>query len=380
MKKLTFIFTTLLTTSLFAYNSLELDTVKISLTGNQINIEADDASELEKLLKHDLNYIFKSIMVNLTEKNQLTNTEISMNVVIQNDSIIEQLIIDKSSDIEVSEKGMKKVISISDQGIVIKNGKSKRNDLEISENGIFIQTNKDNDEIDSSKVTNKIINWIGNIGIKDKEEEEDKSTFMMSEIHLGFNNYLNSEQKIASGMPYSLKSTLGSISFTRFAKTRIFKTKPLFVKYGLGISSNNYKFANNYILSQSNNATQLIQSEKELLKSKLATVFIDVPLLIQLDLSFDNKEEDGFNLAVGTFVGYMLKAKTKVISLDANKNSHKEKQRGEFNINKVRYGVLAQFGVLGFNFYGKYHLSTLFESNLGPEKLNVIDFGIVFNL
>lgn len=381
MKKLAFILSLLITTSLFSFENIGLDTIKISVVGNQINIEADNVSEIEELLKHDLNYIFKNFISDLSEKEDTSNTEINMEIVIQNDSIVEQLIIENNTSIEQSDQRTKRVISISDKGIVIKDGKSDKNDLEISEKGIFIQTHTD-DEMETSEITNKIIRWVEKVGKekKENEEEEEKKSFMMSEIHIGFNNYLNTKDQIASGMPYSLKSTLGSISFTRFAKTRIFKEKPMFLKYGLSITSNNYKYVNNYILTQSNNTTLLIESENELTKSKLATLFIDVPLLLQLDLSSNKKEENGFNIAIGAFAGYMLKAKTKVISLDANDNSQKEKQKGEFNINKIRYGVQAQFGVMDFNFYGKYHLSTLFESNLGPEKLNVLDFGVVFNL
>lgn len=381
MKKFAFILSLLITTSLFSFENIGLDTIKISVVGNQINIEADNVSEIEELLKHDLNYIFNNFISDLSEKEDTSNTEISMEIVIQNDSIVEQLLIENNTSIEQSNQRTKRVISISDKGIVIKDGKSDKNDLEISEKGIFIQTHTD-DEMETSETTNKIIRWVEKVGKEKKENEEveEKKSFMMSEIHIGFNNYLNAKDKIASGMPYSLKSTLGSISFTRFAKTRIFKAKHMFLKYGLSITSNNYKYVNNYILTQSNNTTLLIESENELTKSKLATLFIDVPLLLQLDLSSNKKEENGFNIAVGAFAGCMLRAKTKVISLDANDNSQKEKQKGEFNINKIRYGVQAQFGVMGFNFYGKYHLSTLFESNLGPEKLNVLDFGVVFNL
>ena len=56
------------------------------------------------------------------------------------------------------------------------------------------------------------------------------------------------------------------------------------------------------------------------------------------------------------------------------------KQKREYNINKVRYWLQVQFGVIGFNFYAKYHLSSLFENNKGPENLNVIYFGIIFEL
>ena len=53
---------------------------------------------------------------------------------------------------------------------------------------------------------------------------------------------------------------------------------------------------------------------------------------------------------------------------------------GQLVIFKINYRLNTTPKSSTFNFYGKYHLSTLFESNLGPEKLNVLDFGVVFNL
>ena len=71
MKKLAFILSLLITTSLFSFENIGLDTIKISVVGNQINIGADNVSEIEELLKHDLNYIFKNFISDLSEKDNI---------------------------------------------------------------------------------------------------------------------------------------------------------------------------------------------------------------------------------------------------------------------------------------------------------------------
>ena len=364
MKNLLFILSLLACTQLFALSTCKSDTIKISIIGNEISIEADDIQELEELLKHDLNSLLKNLNLNLSKHDDASNTELNLELIVQNDSIIEHIQIVNSSsnsfNSSVNGKETKKIISISDAGIFIETEIEKKNTdvlLEKLEEYAEESMNYETEEIDSTK-----------------------GTFMISEVHIGFNNYLNDKQKIVSGEDYSLKSSLGSFAYVSYAKTRIFSKVPLFLKYGLGLRSNNYKYANNYVLSESNYETILLENPNEIVKSKLSTLFIEAPLLLQLDFSSNIREENGFNIAVGPFVGYMLKAKTKLIYLDENDNSNKEKQKGEFHLNKVRYGLHAQFGVMGFNFYAKYHLSTLFENNKGPQELNVIDFGIVFDI
>lgn len=53
----------------------------------------------------------------------------------------------------------------------------------------------------------------------------------------------------------------------------------------------------------------MIENPNELLKSKLSTLFIDAALLLQLYFSTNKEEENGFNVAVGPFVGYNVKSK-----------------------------------------------------------------------
>lgn len=380
MKKLLFILSVLIPIQLFAGTNCLSDTIKISIVDNEISIEADNLQELEELLKHDLNEILKNLSLNLSGIEGKGNTEVNMELIVQDDSIVEHILIstDSNDDSQII-KSTKKIISISDEGIFIKNSTTDSTLVEISDHGIFVETEVEITKKDA--LIEKLEGYIEDMTNNETEETDSlKRTFMVTEVHIGFNNYLNQDGKIVSGEDYSLKSGLGSFSYVHYAKTRIFPKGPLFLKYGLSLTSNNYKYANNYVLRETDVETILIENPNEIQKSKLSTLFIDAPLLLQLDFSSDKEDENGFNVAVGPFVGYMLKAKTKINYLDENNNSNKEKQKGEYNINKVRYGLQAQFGVMGFNFYGKYHISNLFENNKGPENLNVIDFGIIFDL
>jgi hypothetical protein len=380
MKKLLIMLTVLIPIQLFAGTNCVSDTIKISIIDNEISIEADNLQELKELLNHDLNALLKNLNLNLSEVESKGNADINMEVIVQNDSIVEHIQISSNlNNQDGTRKKTKKIISISDEGIYIKNSATDSTLVEISDHGIFIETEVEITKMDAliEKLEEYTEDWLNT---KTEEPDTTKRTFMMTEVHIGFNNYLNEDGKIISGEDYSLKSGFGSFAWAEYAKTRIFPNGPLFLKYGLTLTSNNYKYANNYILRETDEGSILIENPNEIQKSKLSTLFIDAPLMLQLDFSSDKEDENGFNIAVGPFVGYMLKAKTKIIYLDENNNTNKEKQKGEYNINKVRYGLQAQFGVMGFNFYGKYHLSSLFENNKGPENLNVIDFGIIFDL
>ena len=55
---------------------------------------------------------------------------------------------------------------------------------------------------------------------------------------------------------------------------------------------------------------------------------------------------------------------------------NKEKVNSDFSLNKMRYGIQGEFGLFDANFYFKYHISSLFSLDKGPEEINVVDFGV----
>ena len=95
--------------------------------------------------------------------------------------------------------------------------------------------------------------------------------------------------------------------------------------------------------------------------------------MIQLDLKEKNSK---FNIAFGPFIGYMLKAKSKFIFTDLEGDINRERLNSDFSLNKLRYGIQGELGLFDANFYFKYHISSLFIANKGPEEINVVDFGV----
>ena len=57
------------------------------------------------------------------------------------------------------------------------------------------------------------------------------------------------------------------------------------------------------------------------------------------------------------------------------------KDKQNFGLNFLRYGVYTRIGIGAFNIFGFYNLSTLFDPDKGPEntKMNTFTVGISIN-
>ena len=201
-----------------------------------------------------------------------------------------------------------------------------------------------------------------------------KRSIIIDDFNIGFNNFMTNDNNIVSGTNYSLKSLNSvSLSLNTYVKTKLFKNNNFFLKYGVGLTSNNYKLLRPAQLIESDDDAMFLDSNFEVKKSKLVTTFIDAPIMIQLDLKEKNSK---FNVACGPFIGYMLKAKSKFIFTDSEGDINREKLNSDFSLNKLRYGIQGEIGLFDANFYFKYHMSSLFITDKGPEEINVVDFGV----
>lgn len=196
-------------------------------------------------------------------------------------------------------------------------------------------------------------------------------------IDLGFNTFLNHENTmldVAGLKPWGSRY----VSLNPYYQMRVGREKsPFYIRTGLDFSFNNYMFDRNYVLKDSevlgNPYTVLVKDERNLQKSKLATSSVNLPLMLLLD--FDNKKgKSAFRIGAGGFVGYRLGAHTKIkYSLDGD--DEKDKDRGNFNLEDLQYGLKATIGVYGLDLFANYNLNSLFKDDRGP-KANVLSFGI----
>lgn len=411
MKKLIYALCLLLSYSLYATNNSTNDTIKIIVKGDLIQIEVDNHQELKQLLHHDLNAMFKNLHANTSraESDSLHN-EIRVEMFIQEDSVLhhsnkayDKLVSDMKSiqnlavkhdaeiivyDQEIEDeqgKQIKKTIKISNEGIQIIDEATVKNDVKqqhlqhhLQQHLTTIDSANNEQKIDSDKNDN--IQFSLKIGSESNEcdQKEYERTIGLAEFFIGGNLYIGENNQIVSNVNHSLKTGV-SVGVNYFAKTNIIKGSPLYIKYGISAVSNNYYLTRDVHLVELEDNISFKEFNHDVIKSKLVTNTFDFPVLIQLDYSDNCEEEDGFNIAIGAFAGLVGNARSKIVYKDDDDNCNKDKTDGDFYVRKFRYGLQGQFGVLGVNLFGKYHLSSLFETNKGPEELNVVEFGIMFD-
>ena len=135
---------------------------------------------------------------------------------------------------------------------------------------------------------------------------------------------------------------------------------------GLGLNFNNYFFdGNNSVDVDGEGITGPFYPPAGINyeKSKLATVYGVIPVMFELQIPVSH---DGcINLGAGVIGAIKLGSHTKTVYFDDGKQ--KDKNRDDFNLNVLRYGVTARAGYKMVQVYGTCYLSPMFEKNKGPE-------------
>lgn len=155
---------------------------------------------------------------------------------------------------------------------------------------------------------------------------------------------------------------------------RILKSKFSIVP-GIGLSMERYKFKGATSILQyasSDQAIEMVSASSAgvsgLKKSQLITNYIDVPV----EIRFMTKPEDptrSFKVSVGGRIGYLYDSFTKLKYSD-NGGTKKVKDKQDYNLNKIRYGLSGKIGIGNFSFFTYYNLSPLFEKGKGLRDSN----------
>lgn len=203
-----------------------------------------------------------------------------------------------------------------------------------------------------------------------------------SGIDLGFNDFMNSDltmtrkpgaeyMDLNTGRSWNVNLNVMQYSFG-------FGTDVIGLVTGLGFEFNDYHFdGNNSIMKDSvGNITSLDYTKLNISldKSKLSTVYLTVPLLLEFQVPHGASHNKRFHVAAGVIGGLKLGSHTKVVYY-ANSKRQKDKVRDDFNINALRYGLTARVGYHGLNLYANYYPTPLFEKDKGPE-LNPFAVGL----
>ncbi len=196
-------------------------------------------------------------------------------------------------------------------------------------------------------------------------------------VEFGFNNYVNSDNSLSlpADIEYMSLNSGKSASFNiNFSQLSIGFTRHIGLVTGLGLNWNNYKFdGDNNILKGDNGVIEELDPGTNLKKSKLATVYLYVPVLLEFQLPVDNH---CLNIAAGPVGAVKLGSHTKMVY----ESGPKVKSYKDFSLNMLRYGATARAGYGNFQIYGTYYLTPLFQSGKGPGGYDLYPFevGIAF--
>ena len=210
---------------------------------------------------------------------------------------------------------------------------------------------------------------------KERERERRRSRFRghWSGIELGLNNYVTSDksQVMPADIDYmtlhSSKSTNFNINFTQLS---LGLGRHIGFVTGLGFNWNNYRFdGNNNIVKGLNGVIEELDPGLKLEKSKLATLFLTLPFMLEIQLPVNHNH---LSLAAGPIGAIKLGSHSKMVFEDG----HTVKSWGDFSLNMLRCGATARVGYGNFQLYGTYYKTPLFQTGKGPGGYDLYPFEI----
>ncbi len=194
-----------------------------------------------------------------------------------------------------------------------------------------------------------------------------------SGFEMGLNTFVNTDYSMypadIDGFMdlYQPKSIAVNLNFLEWNIGLQKQKNTLGIVTGLGLEWNNYRFDKRITIVEDNNG--IIQPVElsnnwHIKKSKLTSLYLNVPLFVELQIPTDKKNRA--HIALGVVGGLRISSHTK-IKYKVNGETEKDKNHDNFNLNTIRCNAMARIGYRSFNFYATYGLTNLFEKNKGPQ-------------
>ncbi len=233
-------------------------------------------------------------------------------------------------------------------------------------------------EVDTSKnekKDRKIVIRFGGRG-KGPKSDTDRSRTRWLMLDYGFSTYLHKgKMNLPNNLDAMDQNLLGSSNWNFHIvqqRIRLDKISKVNIVYGATLEFNKYRFTNDYTLQPKQNEVTFTDEGVELTKNTLSASYLEIPVILNLRTK-RNKHERRFDFKVGAYAGLLLSSKTRQKSDDLGK----VKKRDDFNLNRVKYGLIARAGYGPFNLFVNYSFSPLFTK--GEENnfdLQPLSFGL----
>ena len=135
---------------------------------------------------------------------------------------------------------------------------------------------------------------------------------------------------------------------------------------GLGWEYNNYRFADNVVLNETDNGVLNVYKDNDQTrnysKSKLVVNYLNVPLMLEFQTNKFSKP-NSFHISAGMLVGLKIGSHSKMVYNSGNK----QKERNFTSLNPLKYNATLRIGWGLINLYADYSIGTMFKKDKGPE-------------
>jgi hypothetical protein len=229
---------------------------------------------------------------------------------------------------------------------------------------------------------------------QEKSRRRYRGTRQSVSFDIGTNNYLTSGGKFPDpGTDLHTVRPWGSwyVAINSVHRSRLSRT--FFVEWGLGLSQYNFKFQNDDVQVVKTSTAPYLEfrpddraslEDIDFKKSKLSAIFLNASFVPVIDFGgnykkpvmFDGRRSDSFRIGFGPYAGYRIDSYTRQVFEDDG-NKKKDKDRDNYYLNNVRYGLRLQLGLKDTDLFFNYDLNELFMSGKGPQ-LNAFSFGVSF--
>ncbi|MEL6132081.1 MAG: porin family protein [Bacteroidota bacterium] len=280
---------------------------------------------------------------------------------------------------EIKINGTKVMIIKDEDGRSIKIQDNDDPDVLIDDQG---GVSSDYDDLGEIEVYDESEDWDDfDYEPKEATDEKRKSNISLLGLDLGISNYYVDGN-------YATEAATPELALREFrpgahVALHMFPTRvslagrgAVNLKTAVTIDWTNFYFENNITLQGNTETltTTIDSTVGEYSVNKLTSRYVQIPLL--LNINTDPGSKKGLSISVGGFAGFLWSGKTKQVS----EENGKVKRRDDFNLNPIRYGLMARFDFRWLDVYFQYNLSEVFAENEGPGTqmfaagLNVLNF------
>ncbi len=215
----------------------------------------------------------------------------------------------------------------------------------------------------------------------DSNEEDSKSIGTTLEVGVGMNGWLTPSGTTTFSSEYQNMSLQldrsRAFSMHFMMKGLDIAKKHLFMSPGIGVTWNNYHFEDKSVSITTGGDTTVFfaDSSVQFDKYKLRNTYVEVPLTIGARLG--NPDDFHFTIEAGVIGGLNISSVVKQKAY-INEVKFKNKVKDDFNVNPFKLDAIVKLRLKNsIGIYGRYSLSTMFETNK-TQEVYPFSIGVTF--